>query len=209
MLPAPPTLPMRRFVVKGWLSAIMQTFAEQPAAGIVGPVFLGATDLVQEAGGIVFAGAEAANHGRGKALTHRMYYLREVDYISAACIAFRKAVFQKLGGFDSQVRRDPGRAGGCMGGRGWAGEQTGKGAGHWRKACIAANLKAEGLECLHVGEQTNGWARQYGIKGGWTRWMPLEEALHEFCLLQRRCLRERLHALSSRKWHLLALVQRK
>ncbi|GAB4814786.1 hypothetical protein N2152v2_001832 [Parachlorella kessleri] len=92
-------------VAKGWLSAIMHTFSQRPATGIVGPLFLGDTGLVQEAGGLVFDDAQAANHGRGKALTHRMYYLRQVDYISAACVAFRKALFQRLGGFDSQYER--------------------------------------------------------------------------------------------------------
>lgn len=97
------------FVVKGWLTAIMETFRLRPKAGMVGPLFLGRNNIVQEAGGIVFNDASAANYGRGQALNHWLNYLRMVDYISAACVVFRKELFVQLGGFDVRVSTAAGR----------------------------------------------------------------------------------------------------
>lgn len=45
-------------MVKGWLATIMQTFQRQPQAGIIGPIFMGANDYIQEAGGLVFSDAQ-------------------------------------------------------------------------------------------------------------------------------------------------------
>lgn len=103
--PALPTPTPRRFVVKGWLSAIMLTFDAYPRAGLVGPLFVGEGDLVTEAGGIIFADAAAANYGRGREPHYSMYYMRPADYISAACVVFPKHLYKKIGGFDPQVGR--------------------------------------------------------------------------------------------------------
>lgn len=56
-----------------------------------------------EAGGLVYNDASAANYGRGMTSGHDLGYLREVDYISAACVVMRRALFWKLGGFDARV----------------------------------------------------------------------------------------------------------
>lgn len=36
-----------RFVIKGWLTAIMETFKLRPKAGMVGPLFMGRSNIVQ------------------------------------------------------------------------------------------------------------------------------------------------------------------
>lgn len=51
----------------------------------------------------MFHDASAANYGRGQTLNHWLNYLRVVDYISAACVVFRKELFLQLGGLDSRV----------------------------------------------------------------------------------------------------------
>eukprot|EP00887_Chlorella_sp_A99_P006816 scaffold2.g6816.t1 len=93
------------FVVKGWLTALLETFKLRPKAGMVGPLFIGRNSIVQEAGGLVFNDASAANYGRGQTLNHWLNYLRVTDYISAACVVFRKSLFQKLGGFDTRYEK--------------------------------------------------------------------------------------------------------
>lgn len=82
----------------------MQTFEHDPKAGIVGPLFLGSNNVVQKAGGLIYDSGKPANHGRNKPMSHRLAFLRQADYISAACIVMRKEMFVRLGGFDPQVR---------------------------------------------------------------------------------------------------------
>lgn len=53
---------------------------------------------------MVFEDASAANYGRGGPPFHELSHLREVDYVSAACVVFRRALFAQLGGFDLRVR---------------------------------------------------------------------------------------------------------
>lgn len=52
---------------------------------------------------MVFNDGSATHYGRGQALRHWMNYARVTDYISAACVVFRRAAFHELGGFDVEV----------------------------------------------------------------------------------------------------------
>ncbi len=89
--------------MKGWLTAIMRTFEMNPNAGMVGPMFLGADDLITEAGGLIFSDASAWHFATGKTPFHEMYYMRKADYVSAACVVFLRRTYEHVGGIDTQV----------------------------------------------------------------------------------------------------------
>jgi GT2 family glycosyltransferase/glycosyltransferase involved in cell wall biosynthesis len=90
-------------VTAGWLTALIDTFAEQPRAGIVGSKLLYPNGRLQEAGGIIWRDASGWNFGKSDDPEKPEYnYLREVDYCSAAALMVPKALFQSLGGFESR-----------------------------------------------------------------------------------------------------------
>jgi GT2 family glycosyltransferase/glycosyltransferase involved in cell wall biosynthesis len=90
-------------VTDGWLSALMETFAEQPQAGIVGSKLIYPDGRLQEAGGIIWQDASGWNYGKFDDPAKPEYnYLREVDYCSAAALMIPKSLFVSVGGFDSR-----------------------------------------------------------------------------------------------------------
>jgi GT2 family glycosyltransferase/glycosyltransferase involved in cell wall biosynthesis len=90
-------------VSEGWLSALLETFAEQPHAGIVGSKLVYPDGRLQEAGGIIWQDASGWNYGKFDDPQKPEYnYLREVDYCSAAALMIPKALFLSVGGFDSR-----------------------------------------------------------------------------------------------------------
>ena len=89
-------------VQPGWLAALLQVFEEHPNVGVVGPKLLFEDGRLQEAGGIVWKDGSAWNFGRGQDPTAPEYnYVREVDYVSGACLATRATLWRKISGFDS------------------------------------------------------------------------------------------------------------
>jgi GT2 family glycosyltransferase/glycosyltransferase involved in cell wall biosynthesis len=87
----------------GWLTALLDTFAEEPRAGIVGSKLLYPDGRLQEAGGIIWRDATGWNYGKFDDPDKPEYnYLREVDYCSAAALMIPKSLFASVGGFDSR-----------------------------------------------------------------------------------------------------------
>ena len=86
----------------GWLPPLLRIFRDFPQAGAVGGKLIFPDGTIQEAGGMMFRGAEAAHFGReDHALDAAIYnFVREVDYCSAALLATPRALFEKIGGFD-------------------------------------------------------------------------------------------------------------
>jgi GT2 family glycosyltransferase len=90
-------------VTSGWLSALLDTFVEEPQAGIVGSKLVYPDGRLQEAGGIIWRDASGWNYGKFDDPEKPEYnYLREVDYCSAAALMVPKALFHRVGGFDSR-----------------------------------------------------------------------------------------------------------
>ncbi|MGE0718184.1 MAG: glycosyltransferase [Alphaproteobacteria bacterium] len=85
----------------GALDALVETFADNPRAGIVGGKLLFPDGRLQEAGGIVWRRGDAWNYGRGgDADDPRYNYVRRADYVSGAALMIRRDVFSALDGFD-------------------------------------------------------------------------------------------------------------
>jgi GT2 family glycosyltransferase/glycosyltransferase involved in cell wall biosynthesis len=91
-------------VVKlGWLTALLDTFTEQPRVGIVGSKLVYPDGRLQEAGGIIWQDASGWNYGKFDDPQKPEYnYLRDVDYCSAAALMIPKVLFESVGGFDSR-----------------------------------------------------------------------------------------------------------
>jgi GT2 family glycosyltransferase/glycosyltransferase involved in cell wall biosynthesis len=88
-------------VRRGWLTALLDTFAEESKAGIVGSKLLYPDGRLQEAGGIIWQDGSGWNYGKFDDPEKPEYnFLREVDYCSAAALMIPKALFESVGGFD-------------------------------------------------------------------------------------------------------------
>ena len=88
-------------VTDGWLSALLDTFSQEPQAGMVGSKLIYPDGRLQEAGGIIWRDASGCNYGKLDDRQKPEYnYLREVDYCSAAALMIPKVLFQSVGGFD-------------------------------------------------------------------------------------------------------------
>ena len=90
-------------VLEGWLDELIDTFEQEPMAGLVGARLIYPDGSLQESGGIVFNDGSGWNYGRGKQADNPEYlYLREADYCSGACIALKTEYFLQIGAFDER-----------------------------------------------------------------------------------------------------------
>jgi hypothetical protein len=88
-------------VTAGWLDALLEVFERFDLVGLAGGKLLYADGRLQEAGGIVWGNGQPWNYGRnGNAADPKYNYVRQVDYISGACIMLPKTLWDELGGFD-------------------------------------------------------------------------------------------------------------
>ncbi|HKG11881.1 MAG TPA: glycosyltransferase [Pyrinomonadaceae bacterium] len=101
----------------GWLGALVETLERDGRAGAAGSLSLDARGRVREAGGIVWSDGETFGYGRGwSAEDRRVAFAREVDFCSAASLAVRRDLFERLGGFDAGYASGVYAAAGlCMG----------------------------------------------------------------------------------------------
>jgi GT2 family glycosyltransferase len=90
----------------GWLEPLLAIFRHYPDAGAATGKLLFPDGSVQEAGGIVFSDARAANFGKWDVDNDcPLYnYVREVDYGSGALLALPRSLWNELGGFDLRYR---------------------------------------------------------------------------------------------------------
>jgi GT2 family glycosyltransferase len=90
----------------GWLPPLMRMFRERPDVVGVGGKLIFPDGRLQEAGGVVFSDGRAANLGKWypDPSDPLFDYVREVDYVSGAHLAFRRSFLEQVGGFDERYR---------------------------------------------------------------------------------------------------------
>jgi GT2 family glycosyltransferase/ubiquinone/menaquinone biosynthesis C-methylase UbiE len=90
-------------VLPRWLDGLIDALAETPKAGLVGSKLINADGSLQEAGGILWRDGSAWNFGRNDDPALPAYnYLKDVDYVSGACLALPAALWRQFGGFDAE-----------------------------------------------------------------------------------------------------------
>ncbi len=86
-----------------WLKELLNPIEKDSTIGITGSMFLYPDGRLQEAGGIIFSDASGWNYGRFDRPDKAEYnFARDVDYISGACLLFKKSLWDEIGGFDER-----------------------------------------------------------------------------------------------------------
>jgi len=86
-----------------WLEPLVELMKKDENIGLTGSKLIYPDGRLQEAGGIFWKDGSAWNYGRFENPENPEYnYVKDVDYISGAAIMVRKAIWDKLGGFDER-----------------------------------------------------------------------------------------------------------
>jgi GT2 family glycosyltransferase len=86
-----------------WLDNIISTFRIHDNVGIVGSKLVYPNGVLQEAGGLIWSDASGCNYGRGlNPQFPEFNYLREVDYVSGACLAILKTILNDVNYFSEE-----------------------------------------------------------------------------------------------------------
>lgn len=86
-----------------WLDWLLKTFNYDKKIGMVGSKLVYPDGRLQEAGGIIWKDGTGWNYGRLDDPNKPEYnYVKEVDYISGACILIKKELWDEIGGFDER-----------------------------------------------------------------------------------------------------------
>ena len=85
-----------------WLEELLNPFDRWPDTGIVGAQLIFPNGRLQESGGIVWDNGQPWNYGRGSnPYAPEVSYSRQVDYVSAACLAIPLTLWREIGGFSA------------------------------------------------------------------------------------------------------------
>ena len=86
-----------------WLEELLAAFELWPDTGIVGAQLVFPNGRLQESGGLVWDDGQPWNYGRGgNPYDPRVSYSRQVDYVSAACLAIERELWDEVGGFSPE-----------------------------------------------------------------------------------------------------------
>lgn len=89
-------------VMSGWLDALLDPFHRFEGVGMTGAKLIYPDGKLQEAGGLVWGDGQPWNIGRNaNASDPRYNYVRQVDYLSGACVLLPMPLWRELAGFDT------------------------------------------------------------------------------------------------------------
>ncbi len=90
-------------VCSNWLQPMLRLAESDATIGMVGAKLIYPDGRLQEAGGIIWNDASGWNYGHHQDPQKPEFnYVKEVDYISGACILIPTKVWEKAGGFDER-----------------------------------------------------------------------------------------------------------
>ncbi|MDB8545132.1 glycosyltransferase [Turicibacter sanguinis] len=90
-------------VQEDWLEPLVSLIESDEKIGMVGSKLVYLNGKLQEAGGIIWDDASGWNYGRLDDPNKPEYnYVKEVDYISGACIMLSMKLWKEIGGFDQR-----------------------------------------------------------------------------------------------------------